>query len=97
MDKVGPIEIGDNVYIGMGAYIMPNVKIGNNCIIGAGAIVTKSIPDNSVAVGIPAKVIESVNDYYMNCKDNLEDLNNMTSQEKQEYLKQKYNKKYQSS
>lgn len=62
-DKIAPIQVGNNVYIGTGAYIMPGVKIGNNCIIGAGAIVTKSIPDNSVAVGIPARVIETVDDY----------------------------------
>jgi len=41
----------------MGAIILPNVEIGNNCIIGAGAVVMDSIPDNSVAVGNPAKVI----------------------------------------
>ena len=35
----------------------------NNCVIGCGAIVTKDIPDNSIAVGIPAKVIETVDDY----------------------------------
>ena len=63
-DIFGKIEIGDNVHIGWNAIIMPNVSIGNNCVIGAGAVVTKSIPDNSVAVGVPAKVIESIDEYY---------------------------------
>ncbi len=54
---MGPIEIGNNVFIGARSIILYNVKIGNNCIIGAGSIVTKDIPDNSVAVGVPAKVI----------------------------------------
>jgi len=53
----GRIKIGNNCFIGMGAIILPNVEIGNNCIIGAGAVVLDSIPDNSVAVGNPAKVI----------------------------------------
>lgn len=64
MDSIAPIEIGDNVYIGMGAFIMPGVTIGNNVIIGAGSIVTKDIPDNCVCVGIPAKPIKSIDSYY---------------------------------
>ena len=59
----GRIEIGDNVHIATNVTIMPNVRIGNNCIIGCGAIVTKDIPDNSIAVGIPARVIETISDY----------------------------------
>lgn len=64
MSKMGSIVLGNNCYIGMAAYIMPNVKNGNNVIIGARAVVTKDIPDNSVAVGIPDRVICSVDDYY---------------------------------
>lgn len=58
----GCIEIGDNVLIGSYVTIMPNVRIGSNVAIGAGSIVTKDIPDNSVAVGIPCKVIGSFAD-----------------------------------
>jgi len=64
MDIIAPIIIGDNVYIGTGAYIMPGVEIGDNCIVGANAIVTHNIPANSVAVGIPAKVIKTIDEYY---------------------------------
>jgi len=53
----GRIKVGNNCFIGMGAIILPNVEIGANCIIGAGAVVMDSIPENSVAVGNPAKVI----------------------------------------
>lgn len=52
------IIIGDNVWIGHGVYIMPGVTIGSNSIIGTRAVVTKDIPADSVAVGIPAKVIK---------------------------------------
>ena len=65
MDNISPVVIGNNVYIGTGAYIMPGVHIGNNVIIGACAVVTHDIEDNVVAVGIPAKAIESIDDYYM--------------------------------
>ena len=64
MDKIAPIKIGNNVYFGQNAMVMPGVTIGNNVIIGAGAIVTRDIPDNVVAVGVPAKVIKSVDEYY---------------------------------
>ncbi|MCM0647410.1 serine O-acetyltransferase [Clostridium swellfunianum] len=57
--------IGNNVYIGAGAVILGNVKIGNNVVIGANAVVIKDIPDNAVAVGVPAKVIK-----YNNSKGN---------------------------
>ncbi len=59
----GCIYVGNNVMIGAGAMILPNVCIGNNVIIGAGAIVTKDIPDNSVVAGVPAKVIGSFDDF----------------------------------
>jgi len=49
--------LGDNVYIGAGAKIIGNIVIGNNVSIGANAVVTKDIPDNCTAVGIPAKIL----------------------------------------
>lgn len=51
------IEVMDNVFIGLGAVIMPGVKIGSNTVIAAGSIVTKDVPSNSVVGGNPAKVI----------------------------------------
>lgn len=62
-DLFGKIKIGDNVHIGTNAMIMPNVCVGNNCIIGSCAVVTKSVPDNCVVVGVPARVIETIDDY----------------------------------
>lgn len=64
MDYLRPILVKDNVYIGLGATIMPGVTIGNNCIIGAKSVVTHNIPNGSVAVGSPAKVIKNIDDYY---------------------------------
>jgi acetyltransferase-like isoleucine patch superfamily enzyme len=51
------VIIGRNVYIGAGAIILPGVTIGENSIIGAGAVVTGDIPPDTVAVGVPAKVV----------------------------------------
>ena len=57
-----PVSIGNDCWIGGNAVICPGVKIGNGCVIGAGAIVTKDIPNNSLAVGNPAKVIRKLNE-----------------------------------
>lgn len=56
-----PISIGDGCWIGEKVCILPGVSIGKKCIIGTGSIVTKSIPDYSIAVGNPAKVIKQYN------------------------------------
>lgn len=54
------VIIGDNVWLGGGCIINPGVRIGSNSIIGAGAVVTKDIPEWSVAVGNPARVIRTI-------------------------------------
>lgn len=87
-DFFGKIVIGNNVNIGWDAIIMPGVQIGDNCIIAAGAIVTKNIPDNSVAVGMPAKVLESVQEYADKKRNSCVLTKNMTSKEKKAYLEQ---------
>ena len=87
-DFFGKIVIGNNVNIGWDAIIMPGVQIGDNCIIAAGAIVTKNVPDNSVAVGIPARVLESVQEYAHKKKNSCVLTKNMTSEEKKAYLEQ---------
>jgi serine O-acetyltransferase len=56
-ERQGVPDIGDNVYIGPGAVIIGAIRIGNGCAIGANAVVTRDLPDNAVAVGVPAKVI----------------------------------------
>lgn len=89
-DRFGEIKVGNNVHIGMRSIIMPGVSIGNNCIIGAGAIVTKNIPDNSVAVGVPARVIESIEEYMNKNRSKLEMTKAMTPAQKREYLKKKF-------
>lgn len=52
-----PVKIGDHVWIGGGAIIMPGVTIGNNVVIGAGSVVTKDIPSNTIAYGNPCRAV----------------------------------------
>ena len=60
----GKVKIGNNVWLGENVTILKGVTIGDNVIIGIGSVVTKDIPSNSVAVGIPAKVVGSYEEYY---------------------------------
>jgi len=85
-DSFGKIVIGNNVYIGNNACIMPGITIGNNVVIGATAVVTKNVPDNVVVAGNPAKIVNTIDRYMekmlpynLHCK-------NMNDKEKKKYL-----------
>lgn len=58
----GPIKIGNNVWIGDKATILPNVTIGDGAIIAANAVVTKNVPAYAVVAGIPAKIVKIANE-----------------------------------
>lgn len=62
-DKFGRIKIGNNVHIVWNTIIMPGVTIGDNVVIGCGVIVTHDISSDTIAVGIPAKVIKTIDNY----------------------------------
>lgn len=68
---IGRVSIGNNVFIGANTTILPNVRIGNNVVVGAGSVVSRSIPDNSIAVGNPAKVIKSYTDFVKSKKEQM--------------------------
>lgn len=61
--KIGRVTIGNNVFVGADTVILPGVTIGNNVIIGAHSTVTHDIPDNSVVVGSPARIMCSLDEY----------------------------------
>ena len=84
----GCIEIGDNVMIGAGVRILANVRVGSNVVIGAGSVVTKDIPDNSVAAGIPCKVVGSFEDF-VEKRRNVKDVD--TEQLWEDFYKQREN------
>lgn len=55
-----PVVIGRNVWIGAGATILPGVTIGDNSVVGAGSVVTKDVPDDTIVVGNPARIIKKI-------------------------------------
>lgn len=62
-DCFGKIVVGDYVYIGTNSLVMPGVTIGNHVIVAAGSVVTKSVPDNMVVAGNPAKIVCHIEEY----------------------------------
>ena len=60
LGQASKVRIGNDVWIGANVCILPGVTIGNNVIIGAGAVVNRDIPDNTMAVGVPARVIKEI-------------------------------------
>lgn len=64
INSSGRVTIGNNVVFGTNVTVLKGVEIGDNCIIGAGSIVSKSIPANSVAVGQPARVVCTIDEFY---------------------------------
>lgn len=91
LEMTFPIVVGDNVYIGTKAIILPGVTIGNNCIIAAGSIVTKNVPENSVVAGVPARVIETIDEYHEKAKAKSLHLGHLVGKEKDDKLKEYYN------
>lgn len=61
--KIGKIRIGNNVFIGANATVLPGVCIGDNSVVGANSVVTKSVPENTVVAGNPARVVCSLSEF----------------------------------
>ena len=82
----GNIVVGNNCFIGCRSTILPGVKIGDNVIIGAGSVVNRDIPSNSVAAGVPCKVICSLEEYKEKHKDDFLYMVNLPYEEKKKFL-----------
>lgn len=82
----GKIKIGNNCFIGCRSTILPGVKVGDNVIIGAGSVVNKDIPSNSVAAGVPCRVICSLEEYKEKHKDDFLYMVNLPYEEKKKFL-----------
>ena len=81
-----PIVVGNDVYFGNNVIVLPGVVIGSNVVIGAGAVVTKNIPDNSLVVGVPARVIKTADEYLEKLKAESLHLGHLVGQEKDKAL-----------
>ena len=101
-ERIGCIDIGDNVFIGAGTRILYDTKIGSNVIVATGSIVTKDVPPNSVAAGCPARVIGTFEDYIQKMisaeryPDELKPKHQVVSPELAEYLWTRFDQKHNS-
>jgi acetyltransferase-like isoleucine patch superfamily enzyme len=84
------INVGDNVYIGINCTLLPGVNVGDNVVIGAGSIVTRDIPSNSVAAGVPARVIKPLEDYLAQAQANSLGLGNLRAADKEIALRKHF-------
>ena len=85
-DAFGRIVIGNNSFIGAGSIILPGVTIGDNCIVAAGSIVTKSLGNNVVIGGNPAKIISTIDEYKDKISDKSFNVNGMTFVQKRNHI-----------
>lgn len=90
IDIVRPIKVGSNVFIGYGSIILPGAVIGDNVIIGAGSIVSREIPSNSVAAGIPARVIKSIDEYRISALARSDATKSLSVSEKRRFFLRKF-------
>jgi acetyltransferase-like isoleucine patch superfamily enzyme len=86
IDVFGKIVVGNNVFIGANVELLPGITIGDNVVIGAGSVVTKNIPDNVVVVGVPAKIIKSIDEYKKSSLDKSIQTKNLSPKEKKKVV-----------
>lgn len=84
-DKMDKIIVGDNVFIGINAIIMPGVTIGSNVIIGGGSVVSKNVPDNTIVAGVPAREICTIEEFYNKNQHRIYDTKQMSYDEKKKF------------
>ncbi len=70
--RIGKVRIGNRVFIGASAIVLPGVTIGNDVVIGAGSVVSHDVPDNSVAAGNPARVRCTLDDFLARRRQEME-------------------------
>lgn len=90
LEVIAPITIGNNVFIGINSIIMPGVRIGSNCVIGAGSIVSRDIPENSVAFGVPARVHSNVVTYKSRIEGKATSIRSLAPKDKKAFLIDRY-------
>lgn len=91
LDITKRINVGDNVFIGLGALVLPGVTIGNNCVVGAYAVVTKDVPDGMIVGGNPARVIKKTSEYLKKAEEDSIHIGHLTGKDKVKRYKEIFN------
>jgi acetyltransferase-like isoleucine patch superfamily enzyme len=85
IDIIGPITIGNNVFIGYGTLTLPGITIGDNVVIGAGSVVSKDIPSHVLVVAVPARIIKPIEDYKLKAAECGHNTKQMSAPQKKRY------------
>lgn len=86
IDRIKPIKIGNNVFIGAECLILPGVTIGDNVVVGARSVVTKDLPSNAVYAGVPARFIKTIGDYWSGMQADILHTKGLSRAEKKAFL-----------
>ncbi len=86
LDVFGRISVGNNVFIGIRAIILPGVAIGDNCVVGAGSVVTRSVPQGTVIAGNPARPLCTIEQYRAKVATKAARIRSMPAAEKRRWL-----------
>jgi acetyltransferase-like isoleucine patch superfamily enzyme len=93
IDRFGPITIESNVYIGTNAILLPGIRIGRDSVIGAGAVVNRDIPPRTIAAGVPARPICSIDDYWNKHIEHFTHIHRRPDAEKRATLLERFGKR----
>jgi acetyltransferase-like isoleucine patch superfamily enzyme len=85
-DLIAPITVGSNVFFGSGVTVLPGVSIGDDVVVGAGAVVRRDLPSGCVAVGVPAKPIRTLDEYWQAIEPRLVPTKLLGPDEKRRFL-----------
>lgn len=90
VDVFNPITVGNNVFIGARAMILPGVRIGNNVIVAGASLVSKDVPDNTIVGGVPAKVIGNTDDFLCKVTPDLVRVRALSAAQKKKLLLERF-------
>lgn len=90
IDVFRPVTVGNNVFIGINAIIMPGVTVGDNAIIGAGSVVVKNVPSDTVVAGVPARPIRPIAEYRERLEGAVTRTRSLPPHEKEAFLRSRF-------
>jgi len=90
IDRFGPITVGNDVFLGLGAMLLPGVTVGDESVVGAGAIVHRDVPPRTIVAGVPARPICTIDEYFTKHEQGFTHIHRLPEAEKREILLKRF-------